>query len=209
MKKLSLIVALLVLFSFVPGLISCSKAPVGKPTVPTTPTAPTAPTTPTATAEQPFKPIVLKFATSKARVFGTFGNLPEEDTWINAIEAVTNGRIHFDVYWAESLVARNSADDAVTKGICDITTLARAYGQLPTWDAVCMPILPGTNGITNSMIYWFKLYRYLDKDCAAVNQIMIGSYCNSYVTLFHRQETDSRDGGLKESDIIVNPPNYH
>ncbi|MFC2006800.1 TRAP transporter substrate-binding protein [Chloroflexota bacterium] len=177
MKKLGVIISLLLIFSFLPGLISCAQTPTS-PTTPTTPT--TTPTTPTTMpTEKPFKPIKLKWADSKPNKPGWFGTMGEATGTLMSVEAVTDGRIVFDHYPNQTLCKREAIDDAVTHGIADLGGISRAYGQLPLLDVTNMPTLKGETDIENNMIYWFKLHDILDKDFAAVNQLLISGFCHS------------------------------
>ena len=182
MKKLGVIIALLVLFSFLPGLIGCAKAP----TVPTTPTAPTAPTTPAKpaapTAEKPFKPIKLKYAFQRHPGPEFLGQTTFYVLWPPAVEALSNGRIIIDRYPAESLHTQAVAYEAVSSGVSDIASANpwTGLGFMPLMEMWYLPWLPAVNDAkTLGIICWFKMYdRYFQKehDAPGIVTMGFGSY---------------------------------
>ncbi|MFH1032493.1 MAG: hypothetical protein V1767_08045 [Chloroflexota bacterium] len=177
MKKLGLIVSLLVLFSFLPGVIGCG-APTPPTPTSTTPTVQPTQTAPTPTTE--VKPIKLKYADSRAHKPGYFGTMPEMWPWMKAVEGATNGRIVIDAYPSGSLVTSLAvAETSISQGVADIGYGNRATaGTLPMVDVMTGPALYGdTSATENTMIYEFFLWEQLKDDWAAMNLIDLGPGC--------------------------------
>ncbi|MFX1265502.1 MAG: TRAP transporter substrate-binding protein [Promethearchaeota archaeon] len=133
MKKICAIIALLVLISFIPGLISCTSTPT------TSPTKVPAPTTASPTA--PAKVIKMKWADwdPPVSVYVRTCTIP----WIKLIESETGGRVKIDYYGAQTLVKRPDLYDALLNGIADITLFAAsvAPGRFPLAEISDLPFL--------------------------------------------------------------------
>ena len=106
MKKMCAIIALLVLISFLPGLIGCTTTPTTTAPTITAPTG-TAPTT------APGEVIKMKWADwdPPVSVYVRTCTIP----WIKLIESETGGRVKIDYYGAQTLVKRPDLYDALIK----------------------------------------------------------------------------------------------
>ncbi|MFC2006859.1 TRAP transporter substrate-binding protein [Chloroflexota bacterium] len=102
--------------------------------------------------------------------------MPERSAWQAAVKDITDGRIVIDLYPGQSLIKREAADDAVTRGVCDIANISRVFGQIPLFDVMVLPAVHPESGIANNMVYWFKMHQHLDKYFAEVNQIMLSTF---------------------------------
>ncbi|MFH1032120.1 MAG: TRAP transporter substrate-binding protein DctP [Chloroflexota bacterium] len=177
MKKLGIIITVLVLFSFIPGLIGCGSAPT-TPTTPTTPTvSPTSPTTPT-TPTAAFKPIKLKYAFKRQPGPEALGQPTYYVMWIPAVEAASNGRIKIDSYPADSLITEAVAYQAVPAGVADIANANPwlGLGFMPLMEFWYLPTLPAVDkAMINPIILWFKMYdRYFQKEYESPGIVSLG-----------------------------------
>lgn len=177
MRKLGIIIALLVLFSFIPELVGCGQAPQ-IPITPTTPTvSPTTPTTQT-TPTTAFKPIKLKYAFKRQPGPEFLGQTTHYMIWPAAVEGASNGRIIIDRYPADSLITETVAYTAVPAGVADIANanVWVGLGFMPMMEMWYLPALPKADDATvNGMILWFKMYdRYFQKEHDSPGIITLG-----------------------------------
>ncbi|MFH1031457.1 MAG: hypothetical protein V1767_02685 [Chloroflexota bacterium] len=174
MKKLGLIATLLVLFSFLPGIIGCTPSTPTTPTVPTTPTTSTAPTTQT-TPTAAFKPLKLKWADYRPAKLGWFGTMQEIEPFLQAVEVESNGRIKFERYFGGSLLTVNQLLDGISQGVADLGYMSRLPGQLPLHDVMRLPPQHGeTTAMENSIIWAFVMRPLLYKDEKSMNVRYVG-----------------------------------
>ena len=202
MKKLGVVVALLILFSFLPGLISCAKAPVEKP--PTAP--PMAPTT--TTAEKPFKPIKLKFGDFRAMIPGYFGTPAMNTPAIQAINDLCAGRLVLEVYDSATLLTPAVAEQQIAQGIAECGAAGKVTpGILPMVDITRLPPMHGEiSALQHQMIFNFLLHDYLKKDYEAMNLVNLASLHLQATPIITTKKPAYKIEDLKGLALILTDP---